>query len=113
MARGETLAVDREMNYTLRILVPARADLRNVWLWYMSIRPELAADFLLCAEESMERIQRSPLLSPLMYKDVRRTVMHRFPYVLFYRIKRNVINVIAVFHTSRSPAVWHERLSRH
>lgn len=99
------------MNYTLKMLAPARADLRHIWLWYMSVRPELAADFLLCAEESVERVPRSPLLYPVIYKDIRRTIVHRFPYALLYRIKRNTIKVIAVFHTSRSPAIWQERSS--
>jgi plasmid stabilization system protein ParE len=97
------------MNYTLKILSPARADLRSIWLWYMAIRPELAADFLLCTEESMERVKRNPLSYPSVYNDIKRIVMQRFPYALFYRIKDSVIHIIAVAHTHRSPTAWQKR----
>jgi toxin ParE1/3/4 len=47
---------------------------------------------------------------PVADADVRVTLIRRFPYAVYYRIKPTRIVVIAVFHTSRDPKAWKSRI---
>ena len=40
---------------------------------------------------------------------VRRAMVERFPFSVFYRIATDQIEVIAVLHQSRDPREWHRR----
>jgi plasmid stabilization system protein ParE len=41
---------------------------------------------------------------------VRKKVLHRFPYVLVYRVNDDAVEVIACAHSSRKPGYWRDRL---
>jgi plasmid stabilization system protein ParE len=41
--------------------------------------------------------------------DIRKAVVTKFPYCVFYRELSDRVEVIAVFHTSRDPSVWQQR----
>jgi plasmid stabilization system protein ParE len=41
--------------------------------------------------------------------DVRRALVLHFPYCLYYRVKRDRVVVVAVFHAARNPTVWRRR----
>ncbi len=45
-----------------------------------------------------------------VYKDARCALLRRFPYAIYYRVKRDRIVVIAVFHSSRDPREWQSRV---
>lgn len=51
-----------------------------------------------------------PESSAPVFEDIRRAVVQRFPYSVFYRIEAAQIVVIAVFHTKRDPKNWQERV---
>jgi plasmid stabilization system protein ParE len=40
---------------------------------------------------------------------MRRTKLHRFPYVVYYRTLADLIEVIGVLHGSRDPQIWQDR----
>lgn len=42
--------------------------------------------------------------------DLRRFVLHRFPYVIVYLVDPGEIVVLAVAHTRRRPGYWRRRL---
>jgi toxin ParE1/3/4 len=87
----------------------AEADLDEAYRWYECQREGLGADFLLCFEESLQKVCRNPDLYPLMRRTVRRGWIRRFPYGLFYRVEEGVVVVIGVFHASRDPRCWLSR----
>jgi len=87
----------------------AEADLKEAYCWYERQRDGLGADFLLCFEDALERVRRSPVLYPLVHKTVRRAWMRRFPYGLFYVVEEQMVVVIGVFHARREPSCWQSR----
>ena len=87
----------------------AEADLDEAYRWYEQQREGLGADFLLCFEEALEQIRLTPEIYPIVYKQVRRGFIQRFPYGLYYLLESNTIVVMAVFHVSRDPRRWHSR----
>ena len=77
--------------------------------WYDRQRPGLGADFVACVEETLERIADTPELHAIVFGDVRRAGVRRFPYSVYYTIEANRITVIAVLHGNRDPRVWQSR----
>lgn len=57
----------------------------------------------------MAEIARSPLACARVRGEARRKLVRRFPYALIYLAEDEHIEIIAVFHTSRDPAVWQGR----
>ena len=94
------------MNLKLLIRPEAEADIEEAYRWYEKQRGGLGADFLLCLEDGLARIQRNPEMYPIVHKNVHRTLIHRFPYGIFYLIEKNSIVVLSVFHGRRNPKRW-------
>jgi plasmid stabilization system protein ParE len=97
------------MSYTFTIRPEAEADLADAKRWYDGRREGLGADFLLCIEGALENIRRNPAIYPVVYKDVRRATVRRFPYGVFYRVVGQRIIVLGVFHGRRDPRLWQSR----
>lgn len=87
----------------------AEADLANARDWYERQRAGLGAEFLLCVEEVLERIGRTPEMYRVVHHDVRRVLTRRFPYAVYYRIAVNEVVVLGILHTRRDPREWQSR----
>ena len=42
--------------------------------------------------------------------DIRRLLVHVFPYVVLYSIEDEFLYIIAVMHCNREPGYWHKRI---
>jgi hypothetical protein len=62
-------------------------------------------------KRSLRRIIRYPSAWSIEQGEIRRYLMHRFPYKLLYAIEENHILILAVAHLHRKPEYWAERLS--
>ena len=54
-------------------------------------------------KNSIENIKRFPNLYPNITDDMKRCILHRFPYSLFYTLKEDVILILSVAHQHRKP----------
>jgi hypothetical protein len=61
-------------------------------------------------EAGIGEILRNPEAFQKRYKNIKIRFISRFPYGIHYIRIENVITVIGVFHTSRSPKNWSKRL---
>lgn len=77
--------------------------------WYESKREGLGADFERCVESALKNALRSPELYPVVHRDVRRVLVRRFPFGIFYRPTDDGITVIAIFNCARAPKIWKSR----
>jgi plasmid stabilization system protein ParE len=77
--------------------------------WYERQRDGLGAEFLTAVDEVFERIRETPELYAPEYKSVRRVGLNRFPYIVYYRLVAETVEVIAVQHGSRSSRRWRSR----
>jgi plasmid stabilization system protein ParE len=93
----------------LRLTPEAELDLDDAYSWYRAKAPRLAADFLAAAGTCLMSIRHQPeayqLVDPLM----RRALVRRFPYAVFYEVGTAEIVVYAVFHCARNPRSWKRR----
>jgi plasmid stabilization system protein ParE len=62
-----------------------------------------------CVEEAIGHILRIPFVPRVVFQDLRRLLVRRFPYGIFYRVNADRITVVAVYHTSRDPRGWQDR----
>ena len=65
------------------ILPEAEADLVSARDWYERQREGLGAAFLLCVEEVLEHMGRTPEMYTAVYRDVRWALTRRFPYAVY------------------------------
>jgi toxin ParE1/3/4 len=91
------------------LLPEAREDVLDVFHRYESERKGLGKVFRAALKGTIEHIQQAPLASPLVYKSLRRALVERFPYAVFYRVEAGAIMVVGVFHGHREPGTWQRR----
>lgn len=94
------------------VLAPeAEQDIADAYAWYESRRPGLGEEFLSCVDACMEAICRTPEMYSVVHENYRRGLVRRFPYAVFYENLQGTVTVYGVFHTSRDPQKWRERLA--
>jgi len=69
----------------------------------------LGDEFAACVDVAMAEIARSPMRWPIV-RGVARRIVRRFPYAVICLVEPQHIEVLAVFHSSRDPRAWKERL---
>ena len=77
--------------------------------WYDGQRPGLGEDFVRSLEQVIDLVSELPEAFPEIAVGLRRALLGRFPYALYYRLDRDVIEVIACLHTRMSPSRWRSR----
>jgi plasmid stabilization system protein ParE len=97
------------MNYVLVFRLEVREELNDAHSWYESQKPGLGDEFLDCVDETVNRISQMPESYLIVYGDIRRAVVRRFPYAVYYRIVSSRVIVTAIFHGRRDPKSWQTR----
>ncbi|MGP0075301.1 MAG: type II toxin-antitoxin system RelE/ParE family toxin [Bryobacteraceae bacterium] len=93
------------------ILAPeVEFDLAEAYAWYEARRVGLGEEFLTSVDACLESIRRQPQIYTLVYETYRRALIRRFPFAVFYEYADAAVTVYAVFHTSRDPEKWRQRL---
>ncbi|WP_249013126.1 type II toxin-antitoxin system RelE/ParE family toxin [Marinobacter sp. M3C] len=97
------------MIYDVRLRDEAESDLREAAEWYQLQMSGLGGEFLDSVSASFDNLGSNPLLYPVFYKDIRRVLLKRFPFGVYFRIEAQTVQVIAVIHGSRHPGRWKTR----
>jgi toxin ParE1/3/4 len=98
------------MSFPIRLLPEAKAEFDLAADWYDRQRAGLGVDFVRAVRKVLDRIAANPRLHMTTYRDVRKAVVNRFPYVVLYREENGEVIVIAIFHCARNPAIWQARV---
>lgn len=83
MARGKSKAAE-EVERRLILRKEAVLDISEVQEYYESCRIGLGNELLLCVEEVLDEIEAFPLRYRMLHRTIRRAVLHRFPYGIYY-----------------------------
>ena len=97
------------MTYRLSIRKEAEADIAEAYQYYESCSEGLGADFMLCIDEAISKIQRNPKLYKVVLRKIRRTLIRRFLYGIYYLLNEDEIIVLAVVHARQNPEHWQSR----
>jgi plasmid stabilization system protein ParE len=95
--------------FTIKFKPEVYEDIKTAYDWYESQKIGLGEDFILMLEESYENIAKTPKIYQLIHKTVRRKLIKKFPYGIFFTIKDNNVIILAIMHTRRKPIKWHKR----
>jgi plasmid stabilization system protein ParE len=87
----------------------AEQDVKEARLWYHGQQPKLGKEFVDELRRAMRRIGERPLQFPEIAARVRRTLLHRFPYAVYFVLRGGQAIVVAVLHQRRRPATWKRR----
>ena len=87
----------------------ATAELTEAGRFYEEKVAGLGAEFLDAVDDAVRMISASPTRWRTMEDDVRRYLMPRFPYAIYYRVLPDHVRILAFKHHSRHPAYWRHR----
>ena len=90
----------------------ARAEVIGAQDWYEGEAAGLGRNFREAIDALTERLSSNPTQFPIIFKNVRRALVRRFPYALFFVIAGDTLVVLACFHGSRDPLQWQRRTTQ-
>lgn len=94
------------MAFRLKFSSRALREIGEAQEWYELQSPGLGEEFIAAIELQLKRLEQAPLLYVEVIPNVRRALLPRFPYGLFYVVRGNLIHVLAVLHDARNPRRW-------
>ena len=87
----------------------AAVDISTAAEWYEERRAGLGGEFLRAVRATLAAIHRHPQQFRVARHEVRRAIVRRFPYGIFFVAEAEQISVLAVLHVRRDPQVWQAR----
>ena len=90
-------------------LPAAEIEIADAAVWYENQQPQLGDRFLTAVGEAASTAASSPDMYARVRGELRRVLVHRFPYALIFRESVNELLVVACYHLHRDPSVWESR----
>ena len=99
------------MPYSVRYKQAASAEVEAAISWYA--RPEIdqASSFIKDLERTETHLRAQPALYRQIDGEIRRAVLRRFPYSLFYVIEQDEVIVLACMHQHQKPRTREELIN--
>ncbi len=97
------------MSLPVTLRPQVEAELLDAADWYDAQRVGLGEQLLICVEAAIARVARSPESCERVHGEVRRALVRRFPYCVYYKVEGEALLVLAVGHERRKPGYWAER----
>jgi plasmid stabilization system protein ParE len=94
----------------VRLRPEAEQDVAEAALWYEANEPGLGAQFVDQVQVTLDAIADQPAAYTVVHNSVRRALVRRFPFGVFYTADNDGVVVIAILHGSRSPRSWMQRV---
>jgi len=82
---------------TLVIRSRARQDILRAAKWYEQCQGGLGTAFIKQVGATIQSIEDNSPLYPVAYRNLRRALLRRFPYAVFYLVEKSGVSVVAVF----------------
>lgn len=95
-----------------RFLPPAEEEMIEASLFYEAAFLGLGNDFLDDVRRVIDRVRERPYVGHAVAHNLRRMLLHHFPFSLMYSVEADEILVIAVAHYGRRPGYWRDRVNR-
>jgi plasmid stabilization system protein ParE len=96
-----------------RLEIDATNDAVRAAERFSRISVELGEKFVETFARSLEQIQRTPRRFPLLEtnetrEEIRRVILHRFNYLIIFKMVGDTPVVVAVMHASQQPDSWRQ-----
>ena len=95
----------------LRFHPQVASDLSGAIAWYEERSMGLGDRFRAAVDARFDDVLKTPELFPRAFDDAdfRFVRVRRFPYLVLYRLRKDTIYVLGVFHAASDPAKWRRR----
>jgi len=93
-----------------RFLLPAEVEMIEAAVYYEAQVPGLGDAFLAKIDSAVRDIRERPTAWPAIGGDIRKRLVHRFPYAVLYRVDPEEVVVVAIMHQRRRPDYWVGRI---
>lgn len=95
------------MKYSVSILSEAQNDIDTTFVWYELKQQGLGKLYFQVIDKSIQFISNHPFSSQVVFKGIRRLVIKKFPYGIYYKVSANKseIQIIAVIHFQRNSRI--------
>ncbi len=97
------------MTALLELRPEAVADITSSFLYYESQRLGLGQAFEEELGHVLDLLLEMPEMGPVAYRQLRRILLKRFPFAIYYRTDTIVVEVRGVIHTSQAASQWRGR----
>jgi plasmid stabilization system protein ParE len=87
----------------LIVRTDAEDDMMSAYEWYEEQREGLGLQFMEEVSIVIDAAQSAPRRFPVTFRNLRRALVHRFPYGVFFVANSDAIVVTAVMHLARDP----------
>ena len=77
--------------------------------WYEERRLGLGGEFRAVIDDAIDRVSRQPESFPRVHGEIRRALVQRFPFGLYFETIANQVVVLGVVHGHRDPKTWKSR----
>ena len=94
------------MAFRLKFSTRELREIGEAQEWYELQSPGLGEEFIAAMELQLKRLEQAPLLYAEVIPRVRRALLPRFPYGVFYAVRGNLVHILAVLHDARNPRRW-------
>ncbi len=97
------------MKSQIQISQLAESDISQATLWYSDKNKKLGLDYLNLLNSKFNQISINPLQFPVVHKEIRRALLQKYPYAIYFKIETDCILILAVLHTFRNPNILKKR----
>lgn len=103
---GSRSRAARQDRVTISVVVraAAAADLARAVSYYQGVGH--GERFLAELDRVVDRVRELPSSAPVVMPEVRRALMRRYPYAVFYLFEPQRLVVLAVLHQRANPRRW-------
>ncbi len=98
------------MAKTVILTSHAEEDFESAYEWYELQDPGLGKEFTRCVDVKIASVRRNPQhFQIIAEKEVRRALVSRFPFSVYFISEPELITVFAILHQHRNPKYWKSR----
>ena len=87
----------------------ARTDLQVAAAWYEERTAGLGGEFIDEFLACIDRVEENPESYAAVDRDIRRALLHRFPYAIFYVVEPSHVEVLGLMQCHQHPSIWRTR----
>jgi plasmid stabilization system protein ParE len=101
------------MTYIIVFTPEANSDLTDILGWYNeNTSPEIKKKFIGDVSKLLKSLEKSPKAYSIRLKNSRCAVLKKYPYNIYYWVDDidSTVNVFAILHQKRNPAIWRDRI---
>lgn len=111
MARGASAhETPSSLSYSVHVRRLAELDALEAQAWYELQQSGLGSSFNDEFGHALRQLENTPLIYQKIYGKVRRIVLRRFPYLLWFVVEGKEVVVVACTHGKRSRTFIRSRL---